>query len=120
MRALRCLNSRLNYRRERRVFDRFVQERIRLSRDYETAADLMNDPPQADIYCTGSDQTWNSIYNGGILPEYFVAYAPEGKKRVALAASFGRDDIDAAELEATKPFIQKYSAISVRESSALA
>lgn len=117
--SLILLRHKLQIHRLENIFGRFVREHIHLSKPYETADDLMNDPPIADIYCTGSDQMWNSIWNAGILPEYFLAYAPEGKKRVAFATSFGRTELDKNELEITKAFIQKYDAISVREKSAL-
>lgn len=123
----RCpiIKKMLNYRRKKffalqdRVFQPFLDKDIHLSCSYHSYDDLKNNPPVADIYCTGSDQTWNSIWNDGILPEYFLEYAPEGKKRIAFSASFGRTQLDSGEIEKTRPLIQKYDAVSVRESSGL-
>lgn len=101
------------------VFHAFIVKYIHLSKPYDTAESLMQNPPVADVYCTGSDQMWNSIWNDGILKEHFLAYAPVGKKRIAFSTSFGRTELDKSELEITRSFIQKYDAISVREKSAL-
>lgn len=107
------------FKRCDRVFYAFIVKYIHLSKPYDTAESLMQNPPVADVYCTGSDQMWNSIWNDGILKEHFLAYAPAGKKRIAFSTSFGRTELDKNELEITRSFIQKYDAISVREKSAL-
>lgn len=107
------------FKRCDRVFHAFIVKYIHLSKPYDTAESLMQNPPVADVYCTGSDQMWNSIWNDGILKEHFLAYAPAGKKRIAFSTSFGRTELDKSELEITRSFIQKYDAISVREKSAL-
>ena len=115
----------VSYKRKRyferldRVFQSFILKYIHLSKPYDTAESLMQNPPVADVYCTGSDQMWNSIWNDGILKEHFLVYAPAGKKRIAFSTSFGRTELDKSELEITRSFIQKYDAISVREKSAL-
>lgn len=86
-------------------------------RRYADIGELRRDPPAADIYCTGSDQVWNSTWNGGIELPYFLDYAPEGKKRIAFAASIGRTELDAGEKERMAPLLRKYDAISMREQS---
>lgn len=86
-------------------------------RRYADIGELRADPPVADVYCTGSDQVWNSIWNGGLELPYFLDYAPEGKKRIAFAASIGRTDLDQDEKDGMAPLLRKYSAISMREKS---
>lgn len=66
---------------------------------------------------TGSDQIWNSEYNGGVDRAHFLDFAPTGKPRLAYAASFGKDTLRPEEIEETKDLLNKYSALSVRESS---
>lgn len=73
----------------------------------------------ADIYCTGSDQTWNSGWNNGILSPLFLDFAPADKPKIAYAASFGKSSLDEAEKAQTKELLSKYSFISVRENSAV-
>lgn len=96
----------------------FLNQYVKLThRKYWTFEELENDPPEADIYCTGSDQVWNSIWNGGVERPYFLEYVPKGKKRIAYAASIGRDSIDDDEARQIRPYLEKYSAISMREIS---
>lgn len=73
----------------------------------------------SDFYCTGSDQTWNSKWNGGILPPLFLSFAPQIENCISYAASFGKEKLDDWELEKTKKLLKKYKAISVREASAV-
>lgn len=104
--------------RRNRVCQNFLDKYCHLSRHYTDDADLMRDPPQADIYCTGSDQTWNSEYNGGLLPAYFLDFAPEGARRIGYAVSIGMAKIPEAEREPMREYLRRYHAISVREDSA--
>lgn len=105
-------------RKRNAPFYSFIKEHIPLTeRDYYSYDELKNDPPEADIYCTGSDQVWNSVWNGGIELPYFLAYAPEGKKKISFAASIGRDAIDEDEKTQIAPLLRQYDAISMREQS---
>lgn len=105
--------------KRRRPFDAFRSEYLHLTRAYFSANDLEKNPPIADIYCTGSDQVWNSVWNGGFETPYYLTFVPEGKKRVAFSASIGRESLDDWEKPLMKDALSKYSAISVREESAL-
>ena len=72
------------------TFGKFVKKNLHLTKQYITADDLEKDPPQADIYVTGSDQTWNSQYNGGVDRGFFLTFAPKDKAKVSFVASFGK------------------------------
>jgi len=108
-----------NYKCRHAIFEEFRERYIHLTREYASSEDLTNAPPAADIYCTGSDQVWNCTYNGGFLDEYFLSFAPSGKKRIALSASFGKTEYSPVEMEEMKKLLQLYDAISVRERSAV-
>ena len=101
-----------------RTFGRFVEENLHLTKRYITAEDLERDPPEADIYVTGSDQTWNSTYNEGVDRGFFLDFLPETARRAAFAASFGKTELAAAEIAQTKRYIERYQGLSVREDSA--
>ena len=88
-----------------------------VSRRYNSFEDLKSNPPVADVYLTGSDQVWNSIHNRGIDKVFYLAFAPEGKKKCAYAASFGMSEVPQEETEETKNLLQSYNSISVREFS---
>lgn len=98
----------------------FLEKKVQLTEDrYCSYKELEANPPVADIYITGSDQVWNSIWNQGIDRSYFLDFAPAGKPRIAFSASIGREQLDAEETLETKRLLEKYSAISVREQSAV-
>lgn len=99
---------------------RFLEEKVQLTKArYCSYEELEANPPVADVYITGSDQVWNSIWNQGIDRSYFLDFAPAGKPRIAFSASIGREQLDAEEIPETKSLLEKYSAISVREQSAV-
>ncbi len=99
---------------------RFLEKNVNLThKRYTTFSELQYNPPEADVYITGSDQVWNSIWNQGIDRSYFLDFAPAGKPRIAFSASIGREQLDTEEIPETKRLLEKYSAISVREQSAV-
>lgn len=106
-----------NYFRTRACVS-FLEKYVHLTRRYESYQELAARPPQADVYITGSDQTWNSEYNGGILPAYYLDFAPEGCKRIGYSVSIGMDKFPEEEKEQVKAYVEKYNAISVRENQA--
>lgn len=96
---------------------RFIRRRINLSKKFSSYEQLSSEYPKADIYVTGSDQTWNSKYNNGIDPAYFWGFL-RNERIIAYAASIGKTEFDDSESSITKKFLEKYDAISVREKSA--
>lgn len=101
------------------VLKGFLKRNAKLSRRYNSLEEIEKNPPQADIYITGSDQVWNSHYNGGIEKVYYLSFAPKGKKRFSYAASIGMAHFPEHEKFETKSLLSKYTNISVRESSAV-
>lgn len=101
------------------VFGEFCKNELQVTGTrYTSESDFINYPLEADIYCTGSDQVWNSVWNKGILPALYLSFVPENKYRFAFAASFGQQELSEDEVNATKIFIDRYNNISVREDSA--
>jgi hypothetical protein len=96
-----------------------VRTRLNLTKRYVTADDLQRDPPEADLYVTGSDQTWNSQYNEGIDRGFFLDFLPDTARRIAFVSSFGKTELDKGEIEETKRLLRRYEKISVREDSAV-
>lgn len=82
-----------------------------------TEEDFARLPLTADVYCTGSDQTWNSTWNDGILAPLFLNFVPAHIRKIAYSASFGKRELAEHEKAETKKWLQRYQAISVRESS---
>ncbi len=103
-----------------RGFDEFRKRNLSMSRLYSSIDELKNDPPEADIYITGSDQVWNS-FEGGLnemrnrLECFFLNFGSSRTIKLSYAASWGRDSIPEDEAEFVKPFLMNLDAVSVRE-----
>jgi len=77
-----------------------------------------------DAYVVGSDQVWRPKYSPGIGNFFldFVDDAAPAPRRIAYSASFGVDawEYSREETELCAPLAQKFDAVSVRETSAVA
>lgn len=100
-------------------FGRFFRRHLTMTKQYHNKDDIYRAQFCSDVYMTGSDQVWNSFHNQGLDKIFFLDFAPEGAKRIAYAASFGKMHLEDWEREETKKLLDKYQAISVRESQGL-
>lgn len=69
----------------------------------------------ADAYCAGSDQIWNSHWNEGVEKALFLEFVPKGKLCFSYAASIGLSNIPANEIDETKLLLDKFEFLSLRE-----
>lgn len=69
----------------------------------------------ADAYCAGSDQIWNSHWNEGVEKALFLDFVPKGKLCLSYAASIGLSNIPANEIDETKLLLDKFEFLSLRE-----
>lgn len=100
-------------------FDAFVDEYMNLSpRRYTSYEQLCENPPECDVFVSGSDQIWNpSIYPGGTFdPAYLLGFVKEGK-RISYAPSMGSRAFTEEENEKLRSALDKFDAVSVRESA---
>lgn len=103
-------------KRWKKVFNGFLNQHFKMTEKiYTYEKDFTDFPLDADIYCTGSDQVWNSGWNGGIEKPLFLSFVPENKYKFAYSASFGKKVLSEEEVKATKQYIDQYKFISVRE-----
>lgn len=103
-------------KRWKKVFGDFNKLYLNLTDSiYTTEKDFEKYPLEADAYCTGSDQVWNSKWNKGIILPLYLSFIPKEKFKFAYAASFGNEVISKSEKEATVNYIKQYNFISVRE-----
>lgn len=104
-------------RKQQIIFDGFLDKYVNLSERYNSYEELLKAPPEADIYCTGSDQVWNTKTNGFVEYPFYLAFVKNNKKKIGFSVSFGRTKLEAEEKKAVKPLLEEYSGIGVREKS---
>ncbi len=108
-----------NVARWKKVFKNFCDKYLNLTENvYTTEEDFRKFPIKADMFCTGSDQVWNSKWNNGIIAPLYLNFAPSGSFKFALSASFGKEILTEDEVDKTSKYINEYKYISVREDSA--
>lgn len=106
--------------KQRKIFGSFLKKYISLTKyEYRYMEDFHQHPIDADVFCTGSDQVWNSGWNRGMKKEFFLSFVPEGEKKVSYAASIGKVSIDEEEKKKIAEYLNSYNAISVRERSSV-
>ena len=101
------------------TFEKFLKKHLDVTPNtYSTLEEINENLPIGDIYLTGSDQVWNSGWNGGIDKVMFLDFKNiENKKKLSYAASFGKSSLEEWEKEQTKQLLEKYDNISLRETS---
>lgn len=102
-----------------KVFKKYRKQYLKLTNNYCSIEALNNNPPIADIYCTGSDQVWGGIGEDKYDASYFLDFVKNDKKCISYAASFGKSKIDDSFKNMLKFSLRKYDELLVREDSAL-
>lgn len=102
-----------------KTFNKFLDNYINLTQKYYSNEELKNNVPKADIFCTGSDQVWNSEWNEGVDEPLFLNFLDDSIPRFSYAASFGKTKIEKDEKLIIEKMLKKYKKISVREETAL-
>lgn len=71
---------------------------------------------QYDAFITGSDQVWNPIW---YFPSFFLDFVPQGKIKLAYAASIAQDTLPPHVQTKYKEHLKDFTAVSVREEAAV-
>lgn len=104
----------------RQVFERFLEKWVKLTQHlYTDDEDFLKNPIEADVYCTGSDQVWNTEWHEEIPKPFFLSFVQDDKPKISFSASFGKSELNDWEKEPIRRFLSRYKAISVREKSGL-
>ncbi len=110
----------ISYIKKEKVFNDFISKYINLTSDsYYSSEELKQNFPRADAYCTGSDQIWNSFWNEGIEPAYYLDFVPNNAFCFSYSSSIGQK-IEEDEKKDVSEMLRKYKYISVRESQSIA
>ena len=114
------LTGRLRDLKRKKTFDLFSQKYIPVnSKLYTTNEELKNDLPAGDAYICGSDQIWNSFFQNGKDPAFYLYFVPDNRLKIAYAASFATDTIEEDIKAFVKNGVSRLDAVSVRETSGL-
>jgi len=104
-------------RREKRNMA-FKKKNYNFSARFSTKEDILSNPPQEDVYVTGSDQVFN--LNSPYYEVYYLNF-PKGKsKKIAYAPSFGISNFSNELKDKILPYLQDFDALSCRETSGAA
>lgn len=87
----------------------------KLTNTYVNQNSIMMNPPDFDVYVSGSDQIWRPDFTKGDSV-FFCDFAPLNKKRISFASSFGVTEIPEEFKESYKKMLSKFDFLSVRES----
>lgn len=91
-----------------------------VTRKYVDSAELCQNPPQADIYMVGSDQTWNLDISGDKASSFFLDFVKDNSKKVTYAASFGKERLENTNwitVEEVTSLLHQFKHIAIREKS---
>ena len=100
-------------------FDKFTKNYLNLTKRYLSYNDLVDCPPEADVYIAGSDQIWNSNLPNGKDAAYFLQFGKDNVKRISYAASFAISELSEPYKSLNSKWLKRFDAISVREQSGL-
>ena len=100
-----------------RRYREFIATHFNLLGDFSDYEQLTQAKWDLDACIVGSDQVWNVAHTKGYDPAYFLEFLPDTTKRIAYAASVGRDFIFPKYHEPMREGLRRFSAVSVREES---
>ncbi len=108
------------YGNKKKEYDRFTTDYLPVTNEcYTSNEELKSNPPEADIFFAGSDQIWNSFFNNGKDPAFYLDFAPLSAVKASYAASFATENIVTELKPQVKEWLSNMDYISVRESSGL-
>ena len=98
------------------AFRRFEEDHLILDDNPNRLyTEYYKNPPDYDIYLSGSDQVWNPLAFSRCNPIYYLDFAPEGRPRVSYASSFAISEIPARYRCEAARLLKRFNAVSVRE-----
>lgn len=94
-------------------FEKFYKQHMHMTRRYNTVKDLVDDPPDSDLFITGSDQVWNP--RDPKYQKFFLEFVPDSRMKISYAASLGDSFIPEDKKRYYSEQLKRFNAISVRE-----
>jgi len=110
------LPGRLINLRRKKVFDTFNKQYLKVSDyEYHSNNELKNNIPKSDAYIAGSDQIWNSLFENGRDPAFYLDFVPDKGLKISYAASFAISELKNEFKEFVREKVKRINFISVRE-----
>lgn len=98
-----------------RLFSSFAEEYLSETRVYPSLKSLQNDPPQLDVYISGSDQLWNPDLLDMVLDgAYFLDFGDKRTKKITYAVS-AKEHYNNKEKRLIANYCEGLDAVSIRE-----
>ena len=109
-----------NYTKMYRKFEKYRKNFLKESKlEYGNLQELKDNVPEADVYCSGSDQIWGKIGTVEYDEAYFLKFIEDRTKRcIAYSSSFGKEEIGGSLEKNINKLLKNYSDILVREDTA--
>lgn len=86
---------------------------------YHGLSDIQNTPPDSGCYLCGSDQIWGYLLDNDENQAFYLNFGKADVKRIAYAASFGRDVYPMELNGKLHDMLVKFNAVSVREKTGI-
>jgi len=96
-----------------RSFEDFYEKHMQMGRRYETVEELKANPPDSDVFISGSDQVWN--YKDPKLNRFLLDFVPDDKIKISYAASLGNSELPEEMHDTYREALKRFDSISVRE-----
>ena len=96
-----------------RRFEQFYEKYMNMSVRYAKIEDLHANPPDSDLFVTGSDQVWNS--KDPKLDRFLLDFVPDDRLKVSYAASIGNSSLPEEMKQKYIDALKRFDAVSVRE-----
>ena len=99
------------------LFEQFAKERFRLTKVYNSKAELGQDADKYEAFIVGSDQLW---LPSNISANYYTLnFVPNGigVRKIAYATSFGISELPSKQARMAQEFLPRLDSIMVREES---
>lgn len=102
-----------------RNFSGFYKENFKLSKLYTSIDDLVQSPPDADVYITGSDQIWNWDSRYGYEKAAFLQFGNDKITKLSYAAGMSRIVDKPKVIKELSVYLSKLNYISLREDTGI-
>ena len=98
------------------AFNIFRKKYLKLTKEeyktYDSLSAISNGYP---AFVCGSDQIWNPTFYKKCNPAYYLAFVPDGIKKIAYAPSIGLNDIPEEYRASFQKYVERFDSLSVRE-----